>query len=190
MDAGLAVACLSLVLSAGSIGWQIATRHLDGGRVRLHLVHGVVGGGGVAAGQVDRNGARRDLSMMRNQGFIGPEVVGVAVTNVGRAPVRIDRYSVELTQGGFSFVPVGEAIGPRLPHRLEPGETETWYAEVESAQALVYSVRGIRRQVSDRVRMTVELGTGETKKTRRALKVGSTDPASVARRQGIPASTL
>ncbi|RYV51009.1 phosphoribosylamine--glycine ligase [Pengzhenrongella frigida] len=175
MDAGLAVACLSLVLSAGSIGWQVATRHLDGGRVRLRLVHGVVGAGGVAAGAVGRDSARRDLSRMRSQGFMGPEVVGVAVTNVGRAPVRIDRYSVRLKHGGFAFIPVGDVLGANLPHRLEPGETETWYAEVQAARALVHSVRSIERNVSDRVRMTVELGTGDVKRTRRTLAVGSVE---------------
>jgi hypothetical protein len=93
------------------------------------------------------------------------------VTNVGRAPVRIDRYGVQLVEGGMSFLPVGDALGPKLPFRLPPGETETWYAKVEDARALVFATRGVVKRVSDDVRMTVELGTGDTKRTRRSIHV-------------------
>src|SRR5690554_5403039 len=111
MDAGLAVACVSLLLSAGSIGWQAASWKLDGGRVRVRLVHGTLGSGGVASGPVGRDGSRRDLRLSRSSGFNGPEVVGIAVTNVGRASVRVDRYAVELGRREGGFTPLADAIG-------------------------------------------------------------------------------
>lgn len=170
--AGFALACLSLVVAGLSAGWQVYAWVLDGRRVRLALVHGVLGRAGAATGLVGRDRAPNDLSRLRSQGFDGPEVVGVSVTNVGRAPVRIDRYGVQLVEGGMSFLPVGDALGPELPFRLPPGETETWYAKVDDARALVFATRGVVRRVSNDVRMTVDLGTGDTKRTRRSVLVG------------------
>lgn len=100
------------------------------------------------------------------------EVVGIAVTNVGRAPVRIDRYCIALVRGGFSVYPVGNAIGPTLPYRLPPGETEVWLADAQDARALISATRSIGRIASDDVRMEVQLGTGDVKRTRRSLVVG------------------
>lgn len=172
MNAALLVASSSLVLAAASLGWQVAAWLMDGRRVRVTLLHGLLSAGGVYAGKVERGGRPRDLASLYRQGLHGTEVIGVAVTNVGRAPVRIDRYSIALAEGGMSFTPVADAIGPALPHRLPPGETETWYAEADSARALVSSVRAVGRRASDDVRAVVELSTGDEKRTRRTLTVG------------------
>lgn len=134
MDVGLLVACLSFGVAALSLGWQIAVWSLDGRRVRLSLTHGAMGRGGAATGKVARDGRPADLDRVRAEGFTGREVIGVSVTNLGRAPVRVDRYSCELVHGGLSYTPIGDAIGPPLPFRLAPGETETWYALGEDAR--------------------------------------------------------
>lgn len=170
--AAFVLATLSLLIAALSAGWQVYAWVLDGRRVRLTLVHGVFGRGGVATGLVGRDRLPKDVSQVRSEGFDGFEVLGVSVTNVGRAPVRIERYGVELTKGGMSHLPVGDLMGPDLPFRLPPGETETCYAKVEDARPLVYATRGIRRVVSDDVRMVVKLGTGDEKRTRRSVIVG------------------
>lgn len=101
-------------------------------------------------------------------------MIGIAVTNVGRAPVRIDRYSAVLQRGGMSFSPVADAVGPGLPFRLAPGETETWFALADDAHRLGSSMRAIGRNVSDDVFMSVELGTGDTVRTRRRVALGPT----------------
>lgn len=171
MNEALLVACASLVLAAASLGWQVAAWLMDGRRVRVALLHGLRSASGVYSGKVERGGRPRDLASLYGQGIRGTEVIGVAVTNVGRAPVRIDRYSIELTGGGMAYVPIGEAIGPSLPHRLPPGETETWYAEVDAVRALVSATRASGLRVSDDVRAVIELGTGDEKRTRRTLTV-------------------
>ena len=99
------------------------------------------------------------------------EVIGIAVTNVGRAPVRIDKYGAELVRGGMSFHPLRDAIGPDLPFRLPPGETETWYARMQDARTLIYATERIRSDVSPDVRMLVTLGTGDDIKTRGSVIV-------------------
>lgn len=173
MDTALIVACSSLVLAAASLGWQVATWHMDGRRVRVALLHGLVSGGGVYSGKVEARGHPRDLKPLYRQGIRGTEVIGVAVTNVGRAPVRIDRISIALAEGGMSYVPINETIGPALPHRLPPGETESWYAEADAARALVSATRAAGLRASDDVRAVVELGTGDEKRTRRTVTVGT-----------------
>lgn len=170
--AAFVLAALSLLIAALSAGWQIYAWMLDGRRVRLTLVHGLFGRAGAATGRVGRDRLPKDVTQVRRDGFDGLEVIGVSVTNVGRAPVRIDGYGVELVKGAMSFLPVGDAIGPDLPFRLPPGETETWYAKADDARALVYATRGIQTGVSDDVRMMVKLGTGDEKQTRRSVIVG------------------
>jgi hypothetical protein len=168
----LVLAVLSFIASGLSVGWQIASWMMDGRRVRVSLLHGASGPVGSAVGKVGRNRRPRNLASVRAEGFTGNEVVGIAVTNIGRAPLRVDRYGVRLVKGGFSFYPIGEAVGPTLPFRLPPGETETWYANVDDARALVASARAIGHKVPAEIRMEIELGTGDWKRTRRSLLIG------------------
>lgn len=171
MDASLVVAIISLALATASIGAQITTWVLEGGRAKLTLVHGALALGGVVSGPVGRDGKPRDLSSLRAQGPMGAEVVGVTVANVGRAPLRVTSYGVKLTRPGLSFTPVGDAIGPSLPYTIEPGSSETWFAEMRSARALVATAGEVLTSVSNQVYMTVSFGTGRVRRTRRTLVV-------------------
>lgn len=94
----------------------------------------------------------------------------MTVINIGRAPVVIERYSVVLEGAGPSFTPMGDAIGASLPHELQPGRSETWYAEMESVRALVSSAAAIDEH-GHAISMTVELGIGHMKKTPTKLRV-------------------
>lgn len=169
--AALVVGLASLLIAALSLAWQIASWALDGRRVHVRLLHGTLAQGGVFTGGVGRDRRRRSLSTLTAQGIVGREVLGIAVTNIGRAPVRVDQYSVELARGGMSFSRVGEVIGPTLPFRLPPGESETWFVELVDASALVSAARSTSPRVSADVRMRVQLGTGDTKRTRRSVIV-------------------
>lgn len=59
----------------------------------------------------------------------------VAVENVGRMPTTVHGLSLDLPNN--QHVPLGmeisrgRGIGPPLPHRMEPGEEQSWYFEVE-----------------------------------------------------------
>jgi hypothetical protein len=138
------------------------------------LLHGAMGASGLVVGPISRNGRPNNLSAVRADGFTAKEVVGTTAINIGRASATVARYSLKLDRGGFSFTPIGEAIGPSLPLRLEPGESASWYAEMDSARALVHASSSVRR-VSSYVRMTIEMGTGDTITTRKRLYVGSSD---------------
>jgi len=167
----LAIAALSLLIACLSLGWQIASWLLDGRRVKLVLKHGAMGRGGAALGEIKRDGRPRDLSQVLGEGFTGTDVLAVTVINIGRAPVVVERYSVVLEGAGLSFTPMGDAIGASLPHELQPGRSETWYAEMGSVRALVSSAAAIDVH-GHSISMTVELGTGHTKKTPTRLRIG------------------
>jgi len=166
----IVIAVVGLFVAALSFGWQIATWALSGRRVKVRLMHGVEGRGGFAVAAVGRGGIPREMSSMRSQGWTGREVVALEVINVGRAIVTIKSYSVHAVGGGMSYTPHGDIVGPPLPFRLEPGESETWYSDMQDARALVRSLKVVGKSAT-RVRMAASLGTGKERRTRRSLRV-------------------
>lgn len=167
--ASFVVACLSFLIASLSVVWQVASWFLEGRRVKVALVHGVAGRAGVLTRRLSHPGGRIDISKMRNQGFDGPEVIGIAVTNMGRATAKIDNVVIELKKGGFSYAPNSELLGPTLPLRLPPGETESWFADIAVAKALTSASKATGIEVSPRVRIRAHLGTGDTKVTRESI---------------------
>ncbi len=165
--AAFVVACLGFLIAALALGWQIASWVMDGRRVSLRLLHGIAGRSGFAVGPVARDGAPRDISSLVQEGFRGPEVVGIEVTNIGRLPVKVTGYGVQAVGTEWSFNPIGDAIGATLPHWLQPGDSETWYATGDDARRIMEAPS---KRTPKGVRMYANLGTGETKPTRRVLR--------------------
>lgn len=167
--AAFVVAALGLLVAAIALGWQIAAWVYDGRRVRVRLVHGALSPNLAVTGKVGRDRQPKDLSSSYIPGFAGQEVIGVAVTNVGRAPVRVDRCTVVPRVGQLSYSAHGKTFGPSLPYRLPPGETESWYVDADDIRALITTNANMGRPASRDVAMTVELGTGDTKRTHRTV---------------------
>jgi hypothetical protein len=167
------IASLSLTVSGLSLGWQIAIWLMNGARVRVTLKNGVFGRGGVVLSEVEKNGRLRDMSTMRDQGWSGPDVLAIEVTNVGRQRAKVIRYGFrqDKKQPGIAYTDPG-ALNPALPVWIEPGESAVWYAELQDAVALVRATNAVDGiAVSRRVRMYVELGTGKTLATRTAARL-------------------
>lgn len=100
----------------------------------------------------------------------GVEVVGVQVTNHGRAPVIVESVSLRPRGGSMSFVPIGERIGPELPHKLEPGANASWFLDHAHAVRLTEASRSAAGEKVSGVYMAAQLGTGKTIKTKRTLR--------------------
>jgi hypothetical protein len=64
----------------------------------------------------------------------------VSVANVGRQPVTVARWGLK-SGLGVSLYPAADSIGPRLPHRLEVGESETWAADLAHVHAFIQASR-------------------------------------------------
>lgn len=167
----LVIASISLLVAGLSLGWQIGQWLLSGGRPKATLLHGVQGRGGVFTGPVEKAGRSRNVEDLRKQGFYGPEVVGVQVTNHGRASVAVESVALCSRGGGISYVPNGDLIGPQLPYRLDAGTNETWFVDAELGRSLVAVSRNALQKPTQGVYMTVTLGTGKTIETPTTLRI-------------------
>jgi len=168
--AALIISCFSLVIASLALGWQIAQWLLSGGRAKATLVHGMLSEAGAYSGAVAKHGAGHNLETLRRQEIRGTEVLGVTVFNTGRLPVVVMRYKVELAGGNLPLSPLADAIGPQLPHKLEPGHSETWYVDMRDVVNLVDSSRAVLDEQPLDVYMSVQTGLGKTLKTRRQMK--------------------
>jgi hypothetical protein len=63
---------------------------------------------------------------------------------------------------GFAFTPIGDSIGPKLPHDLSAQANKTWVVDMQSARALVHATAATVERNPEPVRVIVELGTGKT----------------------------
>jgi len=170
--AAISIACLSFIVAALALGWQVAAWLLDGPRVRAVLQHGVVGRGGVVVTTVNKDARLSDMSLMREQGWRGPDVIGVAVSNLGRAKVKVTGFGVVLKRGGLSAnYPLSNEWSPPLPHWLEPGESATWYAPLQDAHALVDTTRRTVNPRAGGAQMKIQLGSGREVTTARHLEL-------------------
>lgn len=156
-----AVAVLGVLLGALSLGWQIASHMLTGGRAKAELLMGALGRGGMATGSVKSvdEAAMKDLA---EEGFTQPVIV-VRVRNVGRLPVTVTGWSIA-TGRGVAYKPLGDSIGPPLSHRLEAGETEDWAVDATRIRAMVHTTVEVFKIPIGRVKVggNVSLGDGRT----------------------------
>lgn len=168
MNGSLWVAVLGVVLACLSLGWQAATYVLTGGRVKVTLLVGALGNGGMVTGSPDK--LKPDwFEQVARQGYRSP-VVGVKVANVGRQPVTVAQWSVVCPLAG-SLTPVGSSIGPPLPHRLEVGESSTWAVDMHDVRTLMEATRKVIARGRPVVAFgQVELGDGRTKRSAGELR--------------------
>jgi hypothetical protein len=166
------IASLSLIVSGLSLGWQIAIWLMNGARIRVTLKSGIFGRGGVVLADVKKDGRLPNMDSMRDQGWTGPDVLAIEVTNVGRQRAKVTRYGFRQVKGhlGIVYNNPGD-LNPSLPEWIEPGESATWYAELEDAVALVRVTHAKKPVPLGRMRMYVELGTGKTLVTRNAAQL-------------------
>jgi hypothetical protein len=133
MSGALAVGICGVVLASLSLGWQAATYVLTGGRVKVKLLVGALGNGGMATGPPEHVSADW-LQRLASQGFNQP-IVAVTVANVGRQPVQVVRWGLKSGLGASLYPSNG--VGPPLPHRLEVGDAATWAVGMEAVQAFI-----------------------------------------------------
>lgn len=150
----LIIAVVGVVLSLGSLTWQVVQFSLTGYRVRVQLKIGALGRGGVASGRFSG-----DLEVVMSQGFQTPVVI-VEATNVGRSPVTIREYSIELGNG-FAYSEPGIPGSATVPHRLEPGEHAAFFASMDAVAQASQVTYESNLKAPQRVRARVALSTGK-----------------------------
>lgn len=165
------LSAISLLVAGLSLGWQILQWLLSAGRSRAVLYYGVLQGQSALASPVPKKGSSLNFDSLRSQGSDGPAVVGVEVTNHGRASITVQNVVLKTRGGTLSLVPVAERLGPDLPYRLEPGTNASWYLEVDHAVRLAKASREVFKESVTGVYMVAHLATGKSAKTRRTLGV-------------------
>jgi len=166
----LLISALSLVLAGLSLGWQVAQWLLSAGRPKATLMHGLADGGQAFVGPVRKDGTGVNIADMHRQGITGSAVVGIQVTNHGRAPVVVETVKLLPRGGVMHFMPIGERIGPDLPYKLEAGANASWYMTANHAATLAETSREVLKEKVTGVYMTAQLATGKTIKTRETLR--------------------
>ncbi len=126
--------------------------------------------GGMATGSPSED-VPVPLEQLRHQGFDRP-VIGVKVVNRGRAPTRVERWSVQVKgDGGTSLTPIGNLVGPPLPYDLPPGSSATWVTDLQNATALAHADAATFGGKLNPVYVVAELGTGRRLTSQNTLAV-------------------
>lgn len=173
----LSIAALGVLLGALSLGWQVRTFALSGGRVKVELRVGAAHGSGshMVTGPI-RPATRGQAEALQSQGYVRP-VVAVQVRNVGRLAVTVSGWSLVTSPGGTAFSPVGQSMGPPLPHRLEAGAEETWAVETAPIMAMIHATASVLKIPAEQmtVRGRISLGDGRNVETREGLSGGTAE---------------
>jgi hypothetical protein len=178
------IAVLGLLLSVVGLAWQAATYIMSGGRVKVDLKVAASNGRSMVTAE-PQHLTPAWMKSLAEQGY-GQPLVAVHVSNVGRMPVTVQRWSIKYTRG-VAVTPVDDSIGKDLPYRLKAGESQTWAVALgvavelkrtalemiappsQPTTLLASAIRNSRGPNGEGVVGVVELGDGRLHRTRDLL---------------------
>lgn len=164
--AAFVLALIGVVLSAASIGWQIAIHFLSAPRFRVTVKAGLASGAGTITWDPGRRPQDGALQRHIRDGYTRP-VVYVQVSNVGRSPGSVS--AIKFDQGDAVYRPLGDVqAGPQLPSRVEPHDSQEWLVAAQGLLAAMESAHDVFGS-STRVITVIETGTGRSVRSRVAL---------------------
>lgn len=168
MSGTLIVAIVALAVSSFSFAWQLAQYALTGARVRLEMVVGASDGQTVVHQSA---GKAFDWNRMAAQGFTAP-VVGMTIRNRGRLPISITSWAFPFETGpSVGLIGLGRLNpGKTLPHRLDAGAAETWFADAGDFSRAAAAWRSIGKEPG-RLFATVDLATGKSVRSKNSAAV-------------------
>ncbi len=152
----LVIAVVGAVTGIGALFWNIAEFRLTGPRVKVRIQAAMLSKpmGTAIVGPVE-------VWQQTSDPRFDEQAVGIEVRNVGRFPATVQKYQVNLT-GGAAFSYMQSLVGPPVPHRLEPGDKETWYIELHAVAATQAAFMTMKNGNNAALRASVELGTGRS----------------------------
>lgn len=168
--ATLVIAVFGAIVGTASLTWNVVQFLLAGPRPKAHLIVGAVTPGQHLVTGPASAAIFETFDRLAKEGYT-QRVIGVKVVNHGRAPTRVQRWSVKCAQSGISVTPIGDTIGPTLPYDLAPQTSETWVVDFQTAYALVHATAQTFHHSPEPVHVIVELGTGKTLVSRESLVI-------------------
>jgi hypothetical protein len=130
----------AIILGGASLGWQVLTWRQSGPVVVVTATQAFPTYGHGASSS------------------IGDPHVDVSAQNKGRSPVTVKNWGLKLADGRNMAILEPASWSAKLPYRLEPGDSASWYADTESVKRSC-AANGIRYQ--DLIAY-VSLGDGRT----------------------------
>lgn len=158
----LIISIISLVLSVTAVTWQFVTWKFSGSVVRVELLAGAAGRGGIVSGKIETF----KPSQLLEQGFQEFLFV-IRARNIGRLAVDVTSWSVSMPSG-FSYTLPGFHLNSEVPYRLNAGTVVDFYVPMRDIYAAVQAAResGILRKThGDRIAGRVSLATGEERES-------------------------
>lgn len=163
------VGALGFTLATVSLTWQIVAWRLSGGRARADLFIGAIQPTGVAYFTLPAKTSVAVVGRLGGEDFTR-KALFITVRNTGRLPIMVERLLVRFL-GKYRMAQLAFAVGPKMPHRLEIGESETWGVELEKITQLAQVLRVGKRLSSVKVRAEIELGNSKVISTRQKARL-------------------
>lgn len=167
----LVTAMLGALTGIAALAWQWTTWSLSGARIQVDLKHAWLGRGGAITGVP---GTWKDTRPPA-AGY-DLECLAVETRNVGRMPASITGWAVEVGVASLGYF--DSPWNKPLPHRLESGESVTWFVERATVESMSSVLRkgtwnGRPREYVDPsiLRARVATGDGKTHRSKRTLKL-------------------
>lgn len=155
---------ISILAAVGTINQAWWARRAATRTFVVEARHGFAGRGGVVskAQIVSPAEAQRYIA----QGY-GQAVFGAVVRNVGALPIVVTKWSVVMARG-WEFSPVGESIGPSLPHQIPAGGSQDWWVPVEVIVTAANAAQSVGADLQP-VQVVVECGDGGRRMSQRLV---------------------
>ena len=163
------LACIALVISLASVGWQVVTFVGSGSRVTARLKLGLYDAAMTMAIVLPlTKTAFTDSKSVIDRGY-STRCLVVEVSNIGRIGVDVIRCRAKLTNGAILDPLSSVPANPKPNTRLEPGQTQIWYIPLSPLQGVVDVAHAGRMPNSSPVQKAwglIELGTNKEIRTK------------------------
>ena len=155
--AAFVIAVIGAITGVVSLTWNVVSFLLEGGRPKLKPIVGFLSPRGPVYADATRD-MRESLASAEGQIPAGPRVVGVEVTNAGRASFHVARWALRSEPGGISFTTLGAMTGSAtIRTDIAPGASAMFYTDLNDAYALASAAKAAHGK-PQRIVVTVESG--------------------------------
>lgn len=136
--AALVLGITGTLLAALSLGWNITQYRLSGARPELTPIIGADCGGGTLPIEATAD-VQSALAAIEAESETDPadRILGVTITNKGRADLVITRWSFRSEPTGAEFLPPTDPGCPELPCTIPPGGALTLFTKLARIRFLV-----------------------------------------------------
>ncbi len=154
--AALVLGIVGIVLAACSLTWNVASFLISGPRPKITPIVGVLADGSLNAGPATNDPTAAVASAAERAP--GQYVIGVEVTNRGRAPFHVTCWSLMAEPAEVAAVVVAaQPTDSTPPCDIAPGATETFVTELQEARALAAAVQTVDSR-PQRIRAAITSG--------------------------------